>query len=196
MPNVVRRVVKIGGSLLTHNGLCDDLRRWHARQSPAVTLIVVGGGKLVEAIADQQLRNPALNDVAVHWLSIRAMQMNAQLLAGLYETSRWIADPADIERLTQCDLPHLVDPWAFMQLDARSATPLPASWDVSSDSIAARLAEFAAADELVLLKSALPQNVGAPDDYVDAYFAEASIRLKSIRFVNLRDADFAEVRLR
>ena len=76
--------------------------------------------------------------------------------------------------------------------DSRGASPLAATWEVSSDSIAARLAVVVGAEELVLLKSALPADVRNLGDFVDAAFDETSRDLKVIRLVNLRDADFAE----
>lgn len=79
-----------------------------------------------------------------------------------------------------------------MQADARGASPLAATWEVSSDSIAARLAVVVAAEELVLLKSALPADVRNLGDFVDAAFDQTSRDVNVIRFVNLRDTGFAE----
>ena len=68
---------------------------------------------------------------------------------------------------------------------------LPRTWDVTSDSIAARLAEFVSADELVLLKSTLPLEAAEQHDrsdcgIVDRYFRIASARVRKVRLVNLR----------
>ncbi len=72
-----------------------------------------------------------------------------------------------------------------------AAVPLPHTWDVTSDSIAARVAELLGAEELVLLKSGLPSPRGdlagwAASDYVDRYFPVAATRLARVRAVNLR----------
>jgi hypothetical protein len=75
---------------------------------------------------------------------------------------------------------------------------LPASWDVTSDSIAARIARLLNARELVLLKSCLPPEQAATtefraqSDYVDRGFRRFAAELPRIRFVNLRDDNFAE----
>jgi len=71
-------------------------------------------------------------------------------------------------------------------------TKLPTSWDVTSDSIAARLAVVLQADELVLLKSSSPaasldfQQL-AKSGYVDQQFASMKPELPAIRLVNFRD---------
>ncbi len=66
---------------------------------------------------------------------------------------------------------------------AAGAVPLPASWDVTSDSIAAWVAARWPA-RLTLVKSATPGV--ALDHYVDSYFTRAGARLKNIEWVNLR----------
>ncbi len=69
---------------------------------------------------------------------------------------------------------------------------------VTSDSIAARLAHALRADELVLLKSRLPQPpctaaTAALAGYVDDYFPQAISVACRVRYVNFRDPAFAEV---
>jgi aspartokinase-like uncharacterized kinase len=85
----------------------------------------------------------------------------------------------------------ILDPLPYL-LAAEAATkftPLPHSWDVTSDSIAARVAAELQA-ELVLLKSTPPPSddlpAAAASGYVDPYFPTAAAGLQSVRFVNLR----------
>jgi aspartokinase-like uncharacterized kinase len=197
----MRRVVKVGGSLLTSPTLVEDLRRWTALQSPARTYFVPGGGALVDAIAEQQGRLN-FDDVAAHWLCIRAMQIHFEMFAALMpECERvFMLNTAsfDDSALGAHAAAAWLDPWALMQHDLRHAEaqlglkPLPADWSVSSDSIAARAANYLKAQELVLLKSTLAD--GGKPDYVDGFFAIAARGLRSVRFVNLRDPQFAERR--
>ena len=74
------------------------------------------------------------------------------------------------------------------------------SWGATSDSIAARVAIAASADELVLLKSRLaPQASTMPAasaaGLVDECFPRVAASWTTVRVVNLRDDAFAEQRL-
>jgi 5-(aminomethyl)-3-furanmethanol phosphate kinase len=75
---------------------------------------------------------------------------------------------------------------------------LPVSWDVTSDSIAARIGGLLGCRELVLLKSCLPgQDVtsldrAADSQYVDRAFPRFARDLVEVRFVNLDDREFAQ----
>lgn len=192
-----RRVVKVGGSLLSSPTLVDDLRRWTALQPPAATFFLAGGGGLVDAIAEQQ-RTFGFDDEAAHWLCIRAMQIHFEMLAALMrECGRiTIFDDRVLSELLQPNAMCWLDPWALMQHDLTHAEamlgvpPLPADWSVSSDSIAARAAKLLGADELVLLKSTLA--TAGEADYVDGYFAIAAAHIPRVRFVDLRDPTFPE----
>lgn len=200
----MRRVVKVGGSLLTSPTLVEDLRSWTAQQMPGRTYFMPGGGGLVDAIAVQQ-RQLNFDDVAAHWLCIRAMQIHAEMFAALMPECERVALFSDSAFDDSAFGAHAgaatataawLDPWALMQHDLRHAEaqlglkPLPADWSVSSDSIAARAANYLKAEELVLLKSTLAD--GGDPDYVDGFFAIASRGIRSVRFVNLRDPQFAE----
>jgi 5-(aminomethyl)-3-furanmethanol phosphate kinase len=68
--------------------------------------------------------------------------------------------------------------------------PLEHNWNVTSDSIAARLAQAIRADELVLLKSCDFRSNSLTDlakaGVVDPYFPRAAAGLGGVRVVNLR----------
>ncbi|MGC3968380.1 MAG: hypothetical protein QM775_13700 [Pirellulales bacterium] len=194
MSQIVRRVVKLGGSLLGEAELPLRWQQWLAAQSPAQTLVVVGGGGLADTVAELQKLHGRMTDAAAHWLCIRAMQWNAELIVGLLPEAEYVGDVAALMQRPPAIGTYVVDPWAFMQTDARTSRPLPESWDVSSDAVAARLAAAIAADELVLLKSALPADAVRTGDYVDRAFTKEAALLKAVRFVNLGDAAFPEVR--
>jgi len=191
-----RRVVKVGGSLLTLPTLVAELRRWISLQSPAATYFIPGGGTLADAIAEQQ-RELRFDDVAAHWLCIRAMRVHYEMLSALMPECRRTETFDDVSCApTKSGEASWLDPWALMQHDLATATktlsvdPLPADWTVSSDSIAARTAMLLGADELVLMKSALASE--SSKNYVDDFFATAAQSIRRVRFVNLRDPQFAE----
>ena len=192
------RVIKLGGSLLDFDPLVTAWSRWLGEQSPAANVVIVGGGKLVEAIRDLDDAN-ALGEEAAHWLSVRAMGYTAANVASI------LPDVELVSRLDELDLTSaattILDVWQFLFDDDRfTASPLPCSWQVTSDSIAARVAQRLAAQELVLLKSASPPAFAslpalAEQKFVDAYFPQAVPAGLSVRSVNLRDANQGETQI-
>ena len=90
---------------------------------------------------------------------------------------------------------------AFIRdIDEHSSSPLPRRWRVTSDSIAARLASYLAAPELVLLKSApLPEAVAfedaAEEGIVDPYFPVVAPAVARVVCVNLRAEEPPETTL-
>lgn len=183
------RVVKLGGSLLDLPDLAERFRCWLAGEPAAKTVVLVGGGDMADVIR-RAFAQHALSEEAAHWLCIRVLGVTAELLARLLPesllTDRWSAVdelPADLI---------VLDCQRFLKDDDCRPSPLPHTWDVTSDSIAARLAERLAADELVLLKSVsiapdISPAAAATAGLVDAYFPIAAAGLPCIRFVNLRE---------
>ncbi|HEY2841207.1 MAG TPA: hypothetical protein VGJ26_18770 [Pirellulales bacterium] len=189
---ITRRVVKLGGSVLTLPDVVERFRAWLEAQSAAETLLIVGGGELADAVRKTHRFQP-LSDSAAHWLCVRAMQLQAELIAGSLPEAEFatsveaLRDSPRIARLA------VVDPWRFVHDEEPrlSSSPLPESWDVTSDSIAARLAQLTGACEVVLLKSALPPAGDLEElalgGYIDHYFPRAIVRVPRVRVVNLRD---------
>ncbi len=179
------RVVKVGGSLFEVPRLAPTLRNWLAEQPFARNVLIAGGGKLANAIreADQRF---LLGEETSHWLCIDVLRVTARLLAGVLPETRLLTVSAQLEAtLAEADAAETVVfcPEDFMHNDQS----LPHSWSVTTDSIAARIAEVFRADELVLLKSSEPPD--APDEmrgYVDECFPIAARAVKKIRFVNLK----------
>jgi aspartokinase-like uncharacterized kinase len=185
------RIVKVGGSLLDWPGLPTALRTWLAEQAPGVNVLLAGGGKLADVIR-RAAETFGLGDEAAHWLCIEAMGTSAKLLAAVLDDNNSLL--TSVEALRRQDGGQLVilDPREFLLRDERQlpGDVLPHTWSVTSDSIAARLAQVLAADELVLLKSADPPAVVTLADlaacgYVDAYFPAAGFS-GHLRAVNLR----------
>jgi len=193
------RVVKLGGSLLDVEGLRGRLLAWLRAQKPKTTALVVGGGPIADAIRAID-RAQALSPEAAHWLAIDAMGVTARLTAELFPEFPLLHSlpavcPAAVQGAEIGDVV-ILDALGVLRA-AAPADALPASWSVTSDSIAAWMAGKLAADELVLLKSKLPHGELdlkslADEGYVDAFFPRAAAKLECVRLVNLRDASYPE----
>jgi 5-(aminomethyl)-3-furanmethanol phosphate kinase len=190
------RVVKFGGSMFDLPFWMLDVERWIAGQPVATTLVVVGGGEAIDDVAAEQWRS-GMSDADAHWQCIRVMGDYARSLTRLLPEWRLVSDPRELDAAAAGST-FVIEADVFMRGPdaALGGGALPESWDVSSDSIAARAAELFAADELVLLKSTLPDDLDKLGDYVDRYFAEAAKQVPAIRFVYFRNPAFPEVRWR
>jgi 5-(aminomethyl)-3-furanmethanol phosphate kinase len=192
-----RRVIKVGGSLLTYKPLTAKLRPWLGAQPEAHNLLVVGGGGLTDAVRqwDQCFQFPPADS---HWLCIRLMDISARALALLLPEANLLHDVQVLLALPPCTPAGcwILSPERFLREWEPAMPPprLPADWSVTSDSIAARLAQAVQAEELVLLKSADPpvprtMTRAAQSGYVDAFFPQAAERIERIRCVNLRQGN-------
>jgi 5-(aminomethyl)-3-furanmethanol phosphate kinase len=188
------RIVKVGGSLLDWPRLPDALRAWLAEQPPAANVLISGGGKLVDRVrlADRMFN---LGNEAAHRMAIDCMASNTSLLADLLGRLKIVTEYNEL--LTRLQRRRSRQVLVFdtrKLLGEREATlnapALPHDWTVTSDSIAAWLAELLKAEELVLLKSADRPPGGlrelAAAGYVDAFFPQAAVSVGAVRFVNLR----------
>lgn len=159
-PAAIEVVVKIGGGLLATP---DRLREVLAHLDGAAglrALVVPGGGPFADAVraTDEAI---GLGDDAAHWMAILAMDQYAELLASMCTRARVVTSlAAAVTALAAGALPVLA-PSRWL----RQADPLPHSWDVTSDSIAAWIAGEARACRLVLVKPP-----GAEGVVVDASF--------------------------
>jgi len=185
------RVVKVGGSLLELPDLADRIGGWLAEQSAARTLIVVGGGAVVNAIRHLDDQHPA-DECQMHWLAIRAMGITARIVSELLPECLLLERWEEIATIAG-DRPAVMDVEQFLRSvePALEGRKLPQSWHVTSDSIAARLACCTMASELVLIKSASPPHPDSVDQwadsgYVDRFFSELAPDVAFIRCVNLR----------
>ncbi len=167
---------------------------------PAHQVLVAGGGPLVETIRQWHAQQP-LGEVAAHWICVDLMTVTAHLLHDrvpeipLVEDDRLLCQRVGDRACTIFG----VAPWMRHSEPHLPGYRLPASWQVTSDAIAGRLAVVLGAEELVLLKSSLPpapQPLAAlaSQGYVDRVLGEKlATALPRVRLVNLRGEPGEEI---
>jgi 5-(aminomethyl)-3-furanmethanol phosphate kinase len=193
------RIIKLGGSLLDWPDWPARFRQWMSCQSPAVNILIAGGGALADDVRHRDA-TVGLDLSTAHWLAIDAMSANIiavrQLLHEAVSVDHW----EDLHKPFASGALIAFCPREFLRrIEPDAAGPrLPHGWDATSDSIAARLADVLGAQELVLLKSALPPpevttlQTAADVGYVDRCFPEFGRPLAVVRCCNLRSEAFAE----
>jgi aspartokinase-like uncharacterized kinase len=162
----VDTIVKVGGALLRTPGALDAVVR--ALESAVARggglAVVPGGGPFADAVRDVDAALDMGPDAA-HWMAILAMDQHAILIASRTAHARLVEHPAEVTgALVHGRLPVLA-PYRWL----RARDPLPHSWDVTSDSIAAWVAGELHARRLVLVKPAVAEQA----TLVDAYFQRA-----------------------
>jgi aspartokinase-like uncharacterized kinase len=158
-------IVKVGGSLFDHPRLKRGLDDYLKSLLPAEVKLVAGGGEFVDVLRKLD-RIHGLGESDSHLLALRAMAVSAEFLHRLLDTEQ--LGP----RI------HVPDASAFWEEDRNSEGSLPATWQVTSDSIAARMAVVYRAERLVLLKSIdIPEGTNwreaAARGWVDEHFLRA-----------------------
>jgi aspartokinase-like uncharacterized kinase len=155
-------VVKVGGGLLAHGSAFDRVAAaLTAAARERRVLVVPGGGPFADAVRTVE-RGVKLSDAAAHWMAILAMDQYAHLLADRIASAVLVTDRDGIADATEAGRAAVTAPFQWL----RESDPLPHSWDVTSDSIAAWIAGELGAPRIVLVKP--PGAVG--EDLVDAYF--------------------------
>ena len=161
-------VIKLGGSLANTKTLPDCLDA--AESYPGKVLIVPGGGVFADQVRSAQ-REWGFDDYAAHRMAILAMQQMALLFKSLKPNFGLFY------RIAQIPVSPKASIWS-PNPDELDAAGIAASWDVTSDSLAAWLAMRVRANELLLVKSCqLASDVSFSElqreGIVDAGFLEA-----------------------
>ena len=144
-------VVKVGGSLLGW----PELERWlglFAKFSDGNIIIVPGGGVFADAVRHAQ-KVSKISEECAHKLAVLAMDQFGLLLANMNPDLAVAKTEMEIDERTW---QHRCIIWLPSQM-VLADDSIPKSWDVTSDSIAAWLAEKVNAQQLVLVKSDMPE---------------------------------------
>jgi 5-(aminomethyl)-3-furanmethanol phosphate kinase len=140
-------VLKVGGSLSRGAGLealCKEIGRLGKRYR---LLIVPGGGTFADQVRAMYHRY-ALSETAAHQMALLAMDQYGYLLNQLISESSLISDLDSANRIAESGRVAIL---LCSELINRT-DPLPHSWEVTSDSIAAWIARQTQCRQLVLLK--------------------------------------------
>jgi aspartokinase-like uncharacterized kinase len=142
----VLTVVKVGGGLAREAGdgalraLCTRIAEAGARHP---LLVVPGGGPFADMVREHD-RRFGLRPRTAHWMAILAMEQFGWALTDLIPGA---ARCADLRSVREGVVSVLLPTALLAERD-----PLPESWGVTSDSIAAWVAGTAGAERLVLVK--------------------------------------------
>ncbi len=191
------RVIKLGGSLLTMPNLKQKFQKWCRENPHPLTLIIVGGGPVVDAVRQVHQANP-LTEGFAHWVCIDLLEHTArvahQLLGNveLFETMDDLQQPFSGSRVNSTTPIIAIVQVAICFAREYPNMGLPESWDVTSDSLAAAFSNMYAAEELVVMKSCDPSHRTsdleslADFGFVDPHFADLAEDIAEVRFVNLK----------
>lgn len=127
-------VIKVGGSLMeTAPELLIYLQKHleNRRKTAPTVLVVPGGGVFADAVRDIH-KNKGISNEAAHWMAILGMEQYAYYLAD----KSGISTTDDLEKLVAGI--SILMPYRLL----RKWDPLPHSWDVTSDCIAAWVASI------------------------------------------------------
>src|SRR5688500_3527419 len=156
-------VIKVGGSLLAHVEQLDGVLAAIALAARTRRLLIVpGGGPFADAVRDVD-RRVGLTDEAAHWMAVLALDQYAHLLAARVPGGAIVTTARDATRVLDAAGVPVLAPSRWLS----DADPLPHSWEVTGDSIAAWVAGQVNARALILVKA--PGATGV--DAVDRHFA-------------------------
>jgi 5-(aminomethyl)-3-furanmethanol phosphate kinase len=180
-------VLKIGGSLSRGEGLPALCREIEGLSRNHSLLIVPGGGDFAEQVreADQRFQ---LGDTAAHSMALLAMDQYGYLISRLIPGSLVTAELKTALRSAESGKAVILLPSALVM----KSDPLPHSWSVTSDSIAAWIAGRASSQRLILLKDVdgllntdglmesltveqLAAHSGGVDEYLSYILVEANL---------------------
>lgn len=184
-------VVKVGGSLLGWPGFPGRLAGYLDATRHERLVLIVGGGRAADFVRELDSAH-GIGENRAHGLALRALDLTAHAAAALVPGLAVVERPDGLAGVWGTGgVPVLAPRWFLEAVDRHAAAPLAESWEVTTDSIAARVAEALGAVELRLMKSrgldGLRGRAGAARaGLVDPAFPAASAGCGRVAVVNLR----------
>ena len=160
---MIDAVVKVGGALLASPNDLAAVVAAIDRVVPGRSLLIVpGGGPFADAVRAVD-RAHSLADDDAHWMAILGMEQFAIVLASRLSNAELVHRRGEIARAHSRGTLPVLAPYRWL----REVDPLPHSWDVTSDSIAAWIAAQVGASRLILIKPAAHDSPTIVDRYFD-----------------------------
>jgi 5-(aminomethyl)-3-furanmethanol phosphate kinase len=189
-------VIKVGGSLFDWPELPRRLTEMvNARQAAdrEERLVLIAGGGPAADLVRALDRIHGLGDLSAHRLALHAMDLTAIILAELLPRTVLVLSLDNLRSVFSAgSIPVLAPRLILDDFERSGRNGLPASWDVTSDTIAAWMALSIGADRLILLKSApLPPEMtrleAARLGLVDPMLPIVAAPLPRVEYLNLRE---------
>jgi len=148
--SAVHAIVKVGGGLLGKGRALDRVTEALIAFSRGRRVLVIpGGGPFAEAVRTM-FRRIKIGDDAAHWMAVLGMDQYAHALADRIPDAVLVDQQPEMEAALAAGRLPVLAPYRWL----KAADPLPHSWDVTSDSIAAWFAGALGARRVVLIKPA------------------------------------------
>src|SRR5882724_8013868 len=147
---LIHTVVKVGGGLLGTAGafelVIDALSAFRRGRR---LVVLPGGGPFADAVR-RMFKRVKIGEDAAHWMAVLGMDQYAHALAARLPEAALVDGEGGIAAAVQATRLPVLAPYRWL----RAADPLPHSWEVTSDSIAAWLTGQVGARRVVLIKPA------------------------------------------
>jgi aspartokinase-like uncharacterized kinase len=189
-------VIKVGGSLFDWPELPRRLTEMIGARQAAdreERLVLIAGGGPAANVVRALDRVHGLGDRSAHRLALHAMDLTAIILAELLRGTVPVQSLENLRAVWSAgSIPVLAPRSILFEVERSGQGGLPASWDVTSDTIAAWMTLHIGAGRLILLKSA-PFPAGttrleaARLGLVDPMLPIVAAPLPRVEYVNLRE---------
>ena len=143
------KVIKLGGSLMKDSAVLIDCLNTIEQKYIDKIVLVPGGGVFADQVRSVQ-QQWGFNDQIAHQMALISMHQMALLFKSIQKSFVLASSISDVQQELS---KHSVVIW-MPDLEELNAFGVEASWNISSDSLAAWLAEQLTATELILVKSA------------------------------------------
>jgi 5-(aminomethyl)-3-furanmethanol phosphate kinase len=191
-------IIKVGGSLFDWAELPVRLNAFldarRAADGEERQVLIAGGGPAADVVRALD-RIHGLGDETAHRLALHAMDLTAIMLAQLVPGTVPVEHVDTLRTVWATgSIPVLAPRLTIEETERSGQASLPASWDVTSDTITAWIAVQLVADRLIFLKSA-PLPVGtdrreaAQLGLVDPMLPIVARGLPRVEYLNLRERD-------